>query len=72
MFGEKVPHGTIFRRTIEEGLNDLTRMYQIGLRGTGYRCRLIWVSTLTGSTRQWRPVRVRRRSAGSRPRRDWK
>lgn len=29
-------HGTIFRRAIEEGLIDPTRMYQIGLRGTGY------------------------------------
>jgi guanidinobutyrase len=36
MFGEKVAHGTIFRRAIEEGLIDPTRMYQIGLRGTGY------------------------------------
>ena len=36
MFGEKVAHGTIFRRAIEEGLVDPTRMYQIGLRGTGY------------------------------------
>ena len=36
MFGEKVAHGTIFRRAIEEGLVDGHRMYQIGLRGTGY------------------------------------
>lgn len=36
MFGEKVAHGTIFRRAIEEGLVDAKRMYQIGLRGTGY------------------------------------
>jgi guanidinobutyrase len=36
MFGEKVAHGTIFRRAIEEGLVDPQRMYQIGLRGTGY------------------------------------
>jgi guanidinobutyrase len=36
MFGEKVTHGTIFRRAIEEGLVDGTKMYQIGLRGTGY------------------------------------
>src|SRR5665213_997385 len=35
MFGEKIAHGTIFRRAIEEGLVDPTRMYQIGLRGTG-------------------------------------
>jgi guanidinobutyrase len=36
MFGEKVTHGTIFRRALEEGLVDGTKMYQIGLRGTGY------------------------------------
>jgi len=36
MFGEKVAHGTPFRRAIEEGLIDASRMTQIGLRGTGY------------------------------------
>src|SRR5258706_6611498 len=36
MFGEKVAHGTPFRRAIEEGLIDPRRMTQIGLRGTGY------------------------------------
>lgn len=36
MFGEKVAHGTIFRRALEEGLVDGKKMYQIGLRGTGY------------------------------------
>jgi guanidinobutyrase len=36
MFGEKVAHGTIFRRAIEEGLVDPHRMVQIGLRATGY------------------------------------
>jgi len=36
MFGEKVAHGTIFRRALEEGLVEGSRMYQIGLRGTGY------------------------------------
>jgi guanidinobutyrase len=36
MFGEKVAHGTIFRRALEEGLVDGHKMYQIGLRGTGY------------------------------------
>jgi guanidinobutyrase len=36
MFGEKVTHGTIFRRALEEGLVDGEKMYQIGLRGTGY------------------------------------
>jgi guanidinobutyrase len=36
MFGEKVTHGTIFRRAIEEGLVDPGNMIQIGLRATGY------------------------------------
>ena len=36
MFGEKIAHGTPFRRAIEEGLIDPNRMVQIGLRGTGY------------------------------------
>ena len=35
-FGEKIAHGTIFRRAIEEGLIDTSRMVQIGLRTTGY------------------------------------
>ena len=36
MFGEPITHGTIFRRAIEENLVDPTRMFQIGLRATGY------------------------------------
>ncbi|MEE4277999.1 MAG: agmatinase [Halieaceae bacterium] len=36
MFGERVTHGTIFRRAIEEGLIDPSAMVQIGLRATGY------------------------------------
>ena len=36
MFGEKVAHGTIFRRALEEGLVDGEKMFQIGLRATGY------------------------------------
>lgn len=36
MFGEKIAHGTIFRRAIEEGLVDPHHMIQIGQRGTGY------------------------------------
>ena len=36
MFGEKIAHGTIFRRAIEEDLIDPHRMVQIGLRTTGY------------------------------------
>jgi guanidinobutyrase len=37
MFGERITHGTIFRRAIEEGLVQPDRMVQIGLRATGYR-----------------------------------
>ena len=36
MFGEKIAHGTPFRRAVEEGLLDGKRCVQIGLRGTGY------------------------------------
>nr|WP_089339709.1 agmatinase [Burkholderia singularis] len=36
MFGEKIAHGTPFRRAVEEGLLDGERVVQIGLRGTGY------------------------------------
>ena len=36
MFGEKIAHGTPFRRVVEEGLVDGQRVVQIGLRGSGY------------------------------------
>ncbi len=36
MFGEKVCHGTPFRRLVEEKLVDPHRVVQIGLRGSGY------------------------------------
>jgi guanidinobutyrase len=36
MMGEKIAHGTPFRRAVEEGLLDCERVVQIGLRGTGY------------------------------------
>ena len=36
MMGEKVAHGTPFRRAIEEGLVDPRHMVQVGLRGTMY------------------------------------
>jgi len=36
MFGEKVAHGTPFRRAVEEGLLDCERVVQIGLRASGY------------------------------------
>ncbi len=35
-FGEKIAHGTVFRRAIEEGLIEASKMVQIGLRATGY------------------------------------
>ncbi len=36
MFGEKIAHGTPFRRLVEEGILDGNRTVQIGLRGSGY------------------------------------
>ena len=36
MFGEPITHGTPFRRAVEEGLLDCGKVFQIGLRGTGY------------------------------------
>jgi guanidinobutyrase len=36
MFGESVAHGTPFRRAVEEGLLANDKVWQIGLRGTGY------------------------------------
>ncbi|MEL7131191.1 MAG: agmatinase [Pseudomonadota bacterium] len=36
MFGEKETHGTVFRRAYEEGLIQASKVYQVGLRGTGY------------------------------------
>lgn len=36
MFGERVAHGTPFRRAVEEGLLDGHRVAQIGVRATGY------------------------------------
>jgi guanidinobutyrase len=36
MFGEKIAHGTPFRRAVEEQLLDCAHVYQIGLRATGY------------------------------------
>jgi agmatinase len=35
-YGEKVTHGTIFRRAAEEGLIDPSRSVQLGLRGSVY------------------------------------
>lgn len=36
MFGEPIAHGTPFRRAVEEGLLQGEKVFQIGLRGTGY------------------------------------
>ncbi len=36
MFGEKIAHGTPFRRAVEDGLLVCDKVWQIGLRGTGY------------------------------------
>jgi guanidinobutyrase len=36
MFGEAVCHGTTFRRAVEEGLLVKDKVWQIGLRGSGY------------------------------------
>ncbi len=36
MFGEKIAHGTPFRRAVEDGLLDCDRVVQVGVRGTGY------------------------------------
>ena len=36
MFGEKIAHGTPFRRAVEEGLIDPKRYCLIGIRGTAY------------------------------------
>ena len=36
MFGERIAHGTPFRRAVDEGLLAGDKVWQIGLRGTGY------------------------------------
>ncbi|MEM8592268.1 MAG: agmatinase [Pseudomonadota bacterium] len=36
MFGERETHGTVFRRAYEEGLIVPEKVFQVGLRGTGY------------------------------------
>jgi guanidinobutyrase len=36
MFGERIAHGTPFRRAVEEGLLQNDKVWQIGLRGSGY------------------------------------
>ena len=41
MFGEKETHGTVFRRAYEEGLIKADKVYQIGIRGSGYVCESV-------------------------------
>jgi guanidinobutyrase len=36
MFGEKIAHGTPFRRAVEENLLATDKVFQVGLRGSGY------------------------------------
>lgn len=36
MFGERIAHGTPFRRALEDGCLEPRKVFQIGLRGTGY------------------------------------
>nr|WP_051402339.1 agmatinase [Lutibaculum baratangense] len=36
MFGERIAHGTPFRRAFEDGCLEAGKVFQIGLRGTGY------------------------------------
>lgn len=36
MFGERIAHATPFRRAVEENLLDCHKVFQIGLRGSGY------------------------------------
>ncbi|MCH2077373.1 MAG: agmatinase [Rhodobacteraceae bacterium] len=36
MFGERETHGTVFRRAYEEGILVPEKVFQVGLRGTGY------------------------------------
>ena len=36
MFGERIAHGTPFRRAVEERLLQCDKVFQIGLRGSGY------------------------------------
>lgn len=36
MFGERETHGTVFRRAYEDGLLIADKVYQVGIRGTGY------------------------------------
>lgn len=51
MLGEKIAHGTPFRRCVEEGLLDRERVVQIGLRGSSYSADAYeWSRAQVGST----------------------
>ncbi len=60
MFGEKIAHGTPFRRAVEEGLLDGKRVAQIGLRATGYCGRGFRLAARSKASASCRP-----RSAGT-------
>ncbi|MEM6985681.1 MAG: agmatinase [Pseudomonadota bacterium] len=77
MFGEAIAHGTPFRRAYEDGLLDASRVFQIGLRGTGYTAEDFdtardWGFTVVQAEEIWQqsltPLAERIRSAiGDRP-----
>ncbi|MDO6459359.1 agmatinase [Granulosicoccaceae sp. 1_MG-2023] len=77
MFGEKIAHGTTFRRAVEENLLDCEHVYQIGQRAQGYSANdFRWGSkhgfTLTTAEQCWHqsmtPLMERIREAvGDRP-----
>nr|VUD33861.1 Agmatinase [Raoultella sp. NCTC 9187] len=64
MFGEKIAHGTTFRRAVEEGLLDLKRVVQIGPARAGLRRRrlpsgastraFVWCRRSSAGTGRWR------------------
>ena len=57
MLGERIAHGTPFRRSLEEGIIDPTKMVQIGLRGSEY----------SANCHQWQKDLVRAGNQSQRP-----
>ncbi|MGG2002126.1 arginase family protein [Pseudomonas aeruginosa] len=51
MFGEKIAHGTTFRRAVEEDLLDCDRVVQIGLRAPGLHRRGLQLEPQAGLPR---------------------
>lgn len=50
--GEKIYHGTPFRRCVDEGLLDCSRVVQIGIRGSSYApnpYKYCWDQVTSGS-----------------------